>query len=92
VCNGFPEANSAGTEILTSEDDIHKYTLAFVFALLIALPAGASDMTDVMSVVHRWVEGFSSADANSAIATRADQAAIIDDFSPHEWHGDLSSK
>jgi ketosteroid isomerase-like protein len=66
---------------------MHKYSLAFVFALLIALPAGASDMTDVMSVVHRWVDGFNSADANSAIATCTDQTAVIDDFPPHEWHG-----
>jgi hypothetical protein len=41
----------------------------------------------VMSVIHRWVDGFNVADANSAIATCADQAALIDDFPPHEWHG-----
>jgi ketosteroid isomerase-like protein len=66
---------------------MHKYTLAFVFALLLALPAGASDLSDVMSVVHLWADGFNSADAKSVIATCADETAVIDDFPPHEWHG-----
>jgi ketosteroid isomerase-like protein len=66
---------------------MYKCILAFACALLIVQPAGAADATDVMSVVHRWVDGFNAADAHSAIATCADQAAIIDDFPPHEWHG-----
>lgn len=71
---------------------MHKYILAFVYALLIAPPVEAADTTDVMSVVHRWVDGFNRADAISAIATCADQAAVIDDFPPHEWHGSGACK
>jgi hypothetical protein len=66
---------------------MHKHVLAFAYAFLIALPAGAADPTDVLSAAHRWVDGFNNADATSVMATCADQAAKVDDFPPHEWHG-----
>jgi ketosteroid isomerase-like protein len=62
-------------------------TVAVVFSLLIALPAGAANLSDLMSVVHRWVDGFNSADAKAASAMCADETAVIDDFTPHEWQG-----
>jgi hypothetical protein len=50
-------------------------------------PAAATDKTDVMSVVHQWVDSFNKGDMKSMGATCADQTSIIDDFAPHEWHG-----
>lgn len=64
-----------------------KYVLAFVYALLIATPAGAAETTDVMSVIRLWVDGFNNGDAKSASATCSNHATVIDDFPPHEWHG-----
>jgi len=53
-----------------------------------ATPGVATDeFTAVMSVIQNWVYCFNSGDTKSAIATCADQASIIDDFPPHEWHG-----
>lgn len=58
-------------------------------AVLMAGPAlaAASDKTDVMAVVHQWVDGFNKGDRASALAACADETSIIDDIPPHEWHG-----
>jgi ketosteroid isomerase-like protein len=60
--------------------------IASVGALLVALPVAAAT-ADFMPVVQTWVDGFNRADAKGTAATCADQAAVIDDFPPHEWHG-----
>jgi ketosteroid isomerase-like protein len=40
-----------------------------------------------MSVVRQWVDGFDKGDFASMVSTCTDDASIIDDFPPHEWHG-----
>jgi len=65
------------------------YKTAFVL-MVTALMAGtvaASDKSDVMAVIHQWVDGFNQGDTKAMVATCADQGAIIDDFAPNEWHG-----
>ncbi len=49
--------------------------------------ARASDKTDAMPVVHKWVDSFNKADAKTMPTYCADGAFIIDDFAPHEWQG-----
>jgi ketosteroid isomerase-like protein len=72
---------------------MHKLLIAFAMTVLAAVPAAATDTTDLMSVIRQWVDGFNSGDTKSAVATCADQMSIIDDFPPHEWHGaDACSK
>jgi ketosteroid isomerase-like protein len=63
--------------------------MALAVAALAAEPvaAGASEKTEVMAVVHQWVDGFNKGDTKSALATCADETSIIDDIPPHEWHG-----
>lgn len=63
--------------------------LAFVLAagLLAAGPAIASEKSDVMVVIHQFVDGFNKGDAKTALAACAEQTSIIDEFPPHEWHG-----
>jgi len=56
-------------------------------AALAAGPVAASDKTDVMAVVHQWVDSFNKGDTKSGLAACADEGAIIDDIPPHEWHG-----
>jgi len=56
-------------------------------AMLAAAPASASDRTDAMVPVHQFVDGFNKGDIKSALAACADQASIIDEFAPFEWHG-----
>ena len=61
--------------------------ITLAVSAFVAGPAAATDKTDVMSVVHQWVDGFNKGDMKSMEATCADQTSIIDDFAPHEWHG-----
>jgi ketosteroid isomerase-like protein len=56
-------------------------------ALLTAGPAAATEKTDVMAPVHQFVDGFNKGDVKTALAACAEQASIIDEFAPHEWHG-----
>jgi ketosteroid isomerase-like protein len=66
---------------------MHRIFSLLVVAVLAAAPAVATDKSDVMSVIHQWVDAFNKGDAKSATAACADQTSIIDDFPPHEWHG-----
>jgi len=63
--------------------------LTFVLAsiVLAAGAAVASDNADVMKPVHQFIDGFNKGDAKSALAACADEAYIIDEFPPYEWHG-----
>jgi len=66
---------------------MHRLFIALTVAVLAAAPAAATDKTDVLSVVHLWVDSFNKGDMKALGATCTDDAAIIDDFPPHEWHG-----
>jgi ketosteroid isomerase-like protein len=66
---------------------MHKIFLALAVAVLASGPVAASEKTDVMAVLHQWVDGFNKGDMKSSVATCADQTSIIDDIPPHEWHG-----
>src|SRR3954469_10200448 len=55
--------------------------------LIAATPLAASEATDAMAPVHQFVDGFNKGDAKTALAACAEQASIIDEFPPHEWHG-----
>jgi ketosteroid isomerase-like protein len=61
--------------------------MVFVVALLSSGSLIASDKSDVLAVVHKWVDSFNKGDSASALANCADESAIIDDVSPYEWHG-----
>lgn len=50
-------------------------------------PSAASDKTDVMNSVRQFVDGFNKGDVNKTVAACTDQASILDEFPPHEWHG-----
>ena len=66
---------------------MHRIFLALAMAVLASGPVAASEKTDVMAVMHQWVDGFNNGDMKSWVATCADQTSIIDDIPPHEWHG-----
>ena len=63
--------------------------ILFAIAMAIGLigPAAATEKTDVVAVLHRFADGFNQGDLKSSIALCTDDAAIIDNFPPHEWHG-----
>jgi ketosteroid isomerase-like protein len=66
---------------------MHQLFLALVMVGVTVATAAASAKEDAISVVHQWVDGFNNGDAKSLVSTCADQASLIDDFPPHEWHG-----
>jgi hypothetical protein len=66
---------------------MHKILVVLALAFLAAGPAAAAEKTDVMAPVHQFIDGFNKGDTQSALAACADQASIIDEFPPYEWHG-----
>jgi hypothetical protein len=66
---------------------MNKLLVAFAMALLATGSAAATERTDVLAPVHKFIDGFNSGDVNSSLAACADQTSIIDEFPPHEWHG-----
>jgi len=64
-------------------------TLAAVMAVAVFASgaASASDKTDAMAVVHKWVDSFNKGDGKTGPSYCADGALIIDDFAPHVWQG-----
>lgn len=68
-----------------------RHFLRILFALALALaatlPAAATDKTDVVTTVNKFVDSFNMGDMKALTATCADQASIIDEFPPYEWHG-----
>lgn len=69
----------------------HRHFLKILFALAFTvaatLPAFATDKTDVITTVNKFVESFNKGDMKAMAATCAEQASIIDEFPPYEWHG-----
>lgn len=67
---------------------MHKIFIALAVAALAAGPTAAFDgKTDVLVLVHQFVDGFNKGDTKTAVAACAEQTSIIDEFPPHEWHG-----
>jgi ketosteroid isomerase-like protein len=61
--------------------------IAFTIGVWAAGPIAASEKTDVMNVLHQFIDSFNKGDIKASLATCADQTSIIDDIPPHEWHG-----
>jgi hypothetical protein len=60
---------------------------ALVLGPLISVPVGASEKSDVMTVVQQFDDAFNKGDRATLVASCADSAFILDDFVPNEWHG-----
>ena len=63
---------------------------ALVAAVLVAVvvtPAAASDQTDAMAVVNRFIDAMNKGDTKTAFATCATPASIVDEFPPYAWQG-----
>lgn len=61
--------------------------VALVLAAGAAGTAAATDQSDVMAVVHQYVDGINTGDTRSRLAACSDHTVIIDDFPPHVWNG-----
>jgi ketosteroid isomerase-like protein len=66
---------------------MQKIIISLVLALLASGTVSASERTDVLAVVDKWLDSFNSGDAKTMISVCTDDAIILDDFSPHVWQG-----
>ena len=61
---------------------MNKVVIALAVSVLTAGSALAADKDDIMAVLKQWSSG-----AAGTVAVCADDAAVIDDIPPFEWHG-----
>jgi ketosteroid isomerase-like protein len=61
--------------------------IALALAILSQGAAVAQDKTAVIASVHQFVDAFNKGDTEAMVATCTDQAFVIDEFPPYEWHG-----
>jgi hypothetical protein len=69
---------------------MRKWVRGILVIAMAVLPVGmatASERGDVLKVVRQWVESLNKGDVNTAVAACARETVIIDEFSPHVWHG-----
>jgi ketosteroid isomerase-like protein len=66
---------------------MYKMIILLAIAIAATSSAFAAEETNVMATVNQFVDGFNKGDFKSASAACTDQMSIIDEFSPHEWHG-----
>jgi hypothetical protein len=57
------------------------------FATLSTAQTPGSAQTAVLAPAHQFVDGFNKGDTKMLLAACADQASILGEFPPHEWHG-----
>ena len=68
---------------------MHKLIVAIAVALLASgVTTAFGQKKDVLIPIHQFIDGFNKGDVKSAVAACAAQTSIIDEFPPHEWHGD----
>jgi ketosteroid isomerase-like protein len=53
----------------------------------VAQTGRAQESSTVMAAINKFVDAFNKGDVKTATAACAEQTSIIDDFTPHEWHG-----
>jgi ketosteroid isomerase-like protein len=66
---------------------MYRNLLALMLAVVTAGWAVADEKIDVMVPVRQFVESIGKDDLKSLTATCTDQAAIVFDVPPFEWHG-----
>ena len=64
-----------------------KHIFFFAAALLLAMPAHASDASDITAVLNATNDAFNRNDTKTAAEAYMPQAVIIDEFAPHVWQG-----
>jgi hypothetical protein len=66
---------------------LEKFLIAVAMLVLTSGPASATDKMDVMEIAQEWADTFNKGDFKSDSAVCAEDAVIVDDFSPHVWQG-----
>ena len=66
---------------------MRKIILAVALSVAVSRCAFAAPATEVIAPVKQFINGFNKGDTKSAIAACEADMSIVDDFTPHEWHG-----
>jgi len=61
---------------------MNRIVIALAMSVLTAGSALASDKGDIAALLKQWISGEAG-----TVASCADDAAVIDDVPPYEWHG-----
>lgn len=61
--------------------------LILLAASVLAAAPAAAQQADVLRPIRQFTDGFNKGDVPGALAACADEASIIDEFAPYEWHG-----
>jgi ketosteroid isomerase-like protein len=69
------------------EKPLAKILIAVAMLVLTSGPASATDKIDAMAIAQKWADTFNKGDFKSDTSVCADDAVIVDDFSPHVWQG-----
>jgi ketosteroid isomerase-like protein len=64
------------------------FTLMVALALFaFATPTLATEKSDAMAAVNKFVDSFNKGDVKAVAAACTEEASILDEFPPYEWHG-----
>ena len=66
---------------------LKKTLVAVAMLILASSSASATDEMDAVAIAQKWPDTFSNGDFNSDAAVCADDAVLVEDFSPHVWQG-----
>lgn len=69
------------------ESPLERFLIAVAVLVLTSGSASATDKMDAMTLAQKWADTFNKGDFKSDAAVCADDAVIVDDFSPHVWQG-----
>jgi hypothetical protein len=87
IMNDKPRSIPRGT--IMQHARIMLMTLAMALSLpTISASALASDKSDAADTVNKFLEAFNKGDTQMAATVCAPETSIIDEFPPHEWHGE----
>ena len=85
--HSFTNSRPLAVRSRTQHRHLLKILFALAFTVVATLPAAATDKTEVVTTERKFVESFNKGDMKALTATCADQASIIDEFPPYQWHG-----
>jgi len=81
-----PQAVHGHNTVHTRRLTMRPILAAFAVALVVT-PVAASDQTDVMAIVHRFIDALDRGDVKTACSTCATPSSIVDEFPPYGWQG-----
>ena len=85
--HSFTNSSPLALRSRTRQPQVLKILFALASIVAATLPAAATDKSDVVTTVRKFVDSFNKGDMKALTATCAEEASIIDEFPPYEWHG-----